>query len=61
MGLRTMKGLSMRSQSKTLSVQLERWAEAGWLKRQTDRWIPTVEGWLRMDSMIAEIASSEVR
>ena len=61
MGLRTMKGLSMRSQSKTLSVQLERWAEAGWLKRQTDRWIPTVEGWLRMDSMVAEIASSEVR
>ena len=61
MGLRTIKGLSLQAQSSAQSYRLERWAEGGWLKRKRDRWIPTVEGWLRLDSMVAEIASAEVR
>ena len=60
MDLRTIKGLPVRSQTAAESDQFERWANVGWLERQGDRWVPTVEGWLRMDSMVAEIASTEV-
>ena len=39
------------------TIARDRWVEAGWLDRRNGRIVATVEGWLRLDELVAEIAS----
>ncbi|WP_419935341.1 radical SAM family heme chaperone HemW [Candidatus Palauibacter sp.] len=41
--------------------RLERWTEAGWLEERNGRWVATIEGWLRLDAIVAELAGAEGR
>jgi oxygen-independent coproporphyrinogen-3 oxidase len=36
---------------------IERWMEAGWLERRGDRVCATVDGWLRLDELVAACAA----
>ncbi len=41
--------------------RLERWTGAGWLEERNGRWVATIEGWLRLDAIVAELAGAEGR
>lgn len=40
------------------TIARDRWVRAGWLEGRDGRIVATVEGWLRLDELVAEIASS---
>ena len=50
--LRTERGLGADR------LRREDWIEAGWLEERNGRWVATIEGWLRLDAMAAELAGS---
>ena len=61
LGLRTDRGLSrefVRSIAPD-TLRLEDWVDAGWLEEHGGRWTATIEGWLRLDEIAAELAGSE--
>jgi oxygen-independent coproporphyrinogen-3 oxidase len=41
-----------------VKIARDRWVRAGWLERRHGRIVATAEGWLRLDAIVAEIASS---
>jgi len=58
LGLRTVEGLPRSgAERRSRDQRIDRWAQEGWLEQRGDRWVATVEGWLRMDSMVAELAT----
>ncbi len=63
LGLRTNRGLPVELSDGSASngERLQRWAAEGWLEQREERWVATVEGWLRMDAMVTEIAEGEGR
>ena len=57
LGLRTIEGLpGSDPEHRGWSQRIDRWVREGWLEQRNDRWVATVEGWLRMDSMVTELA-----
>ncbi|MCG8470215.1 MAG: radical SAM family heme chaperone HemW [Gemmatimonadetes bacterium] len=59
LGLRTHRGLAADDGPTAVhAARLERWGREGWVERCGDRWIATTEGWLRMDSMVAELTGA---
>ncbi|MDX1578764.1 MAG: coproporphyrinogen-III oxidase family protein, partial [Gemmatimonadota bacterium] len=61
LGLRTNEGVPARWESPAARRSLDRWEAAGWMETRADRLVGTVEGWLRLDAMVAEIAEEEER
>ncbi len=61
LSLRTRSGLPERDSiwaRPALEIARDRWIRAGWLERRHGRIVATTEGWLRLDALVAEIASS---
>jgi len=61
LGLRTHAGLTSGEVPEAVRVRCRRWVDEGWLQERGDRWVATVEGWLRMDSMVTDIAGATER
>ena len=61
LGLRTRRGLTPDLVRKigTGGRRFGDWLEAGWLEKRDGRWVATIEGWLRLDAMAAELAHAE--
>jgi len=57
LGLRTREGLSIAEPAwaGVLASRVDRWLQEGWIRRADDRIVATVEGWLRLDELVAEI------
>ncbi len=57
LGLRTTEGVRRPELGgRAHHERVERWEREGWVEQRNDRWVATVEGWLRMDSLVAELA-----
>ena len=52
LGLRTERGIA----ADRLGRDRDAWLEAGWLEERNGRCVATIEGWLRLDAMVAELA-----
>ena len=52
LGLRTERGIA----ADRLGRDRDAWIEAGWLEERNGRCVATIEGWLRLDAMVAELA-----
>ena len=50
LALRTERGIDLEE------VRRADWIEAGWLEERNGRFVATIEGWLRLDAMAAELA-----
>ena len=64
LSLRTRNGLSDADSiwaSPAMNAARDRWIGAGWLKRRRGHIVATTEGWLRLDALVAELASSDDR
>jgi len=61
LGLRTNRGLAPDFVQKVSSdgLRLDDWIEAGWMEERNGRWMATIEGWLRLDAIAAELAGAE--
>lgn len=61
LGLRTNRGLALDFVRKVSSdgLRLDDWVEAGWMEERNGRWMATIEGWLRLDAIAAELAGAE--
>jgi len=61
LGLRTNRGPAPDFVRKVSSdgFRLDDWAEAGWMEERNGRWLATVEGWLRLDTIAAALAGAE--
>lgn len=61
LSMRTRNGLADRDpvwKRPGARIARDRWLRAGWLGRRPGRIVATAEGWLRLDALVAEIASS---
>ena len=52
LGLRTLEGLPRRS---VPGRQASEWVSQGWARVERDRLVLTVEGWLRLDALVAAL------
>ncbi len=43
---------------RAMKTARDRWVRAGWLERRRGHIVATAEGWLRLDALVAELASS---
>jgi len=57
LGLRTREGLSITESAwaEGSAGRTERWLQEGWIQRVDDRIVATVDGWLRLDELVAEL------
>ncbi len=59
LGLRTRRGLPASDPAWNDAGQLARWIELGWLERRGASIVATLEGWLRLDALVATIAGAQ--
>ncbi len=61
LGLRTNRGLTPEfvQEISPDGLRLDDWAGAGWMEERDGRWLATIEGWLRLDAIAAELAGAE--
>ncbi len=61
--LRTDRGLApeLMEEFAGNGARPEDWIEAGWLEERERRWVATIEGWLRLDTIVAALAGAERR
>jgi oxygen-independent coproporphyrinogen-3 oxidase len=62
LSMRTRCGLSTEDpiwSNPAIAERRDRWARAGWLDRREGRVVATTEGWLRLDALVADMASGE--
>lgn len=59
LGLRTDRGLPATDPAWGDRAKMAGWLQAGWLRREDDRVVASVEGWLRMDAMVSELWNGE--